>query len=223
MLKLGIDDAGRGPVIGPMVLAGCLIKEEDEKYFKSLGVKDSKALTQKRREFLELKIKEKVETFEVVILHPLDIDGKSGEGINLNQQEAFAMAELINRMNKGFGKIKVLVDCPSVTISSWRDFLMTKISNLSNLEIVCEHKADQNHVSVSAASILAKCVREREMEKLKQIYGEEIGTGYPSDPLTCKFLEKNALKHKDSGIFRKTWSSWRNACNNIQQRTLYEI
>ena len=100
---------------------------------------------------------------------------------------------------------------------------MTKISNLSNLEIVCEHKADQNHVSVSAASILAKCVREREMEKLKQIYGEEIGTGYPSDPLTCKFLEKNALKHKDSGIFRKTWSSWRNACNNIQQRTLYEI
>ena len=174
MLTLGIDDAGRGPVIGPMVLAGCLLDEKAEKELKKLGVKDSKQLTQKRREFLESKIKESAETFEVVLAHPEEIDGKNKEGINLNALEAIKMAHLINKINKGYEKIKVIVDCPSVNIEKWRDFLKTKIENLSNLEVVCEHKADKNHVSVSAASILAKCVREFEMSKLKEKFGNEI-------------------------------------------------
>jgi len=221
MLKLGIDDAGRGPVIGPMVLSGCLIDDKFERYFKDLGVKDSKALTQKRREFLEEKIKEKAEVFEIVVLDPKEIDEKNYEGVKLNELEAIAMANIINKINKGFEKIKVIVDCPSPNISKWCDFLKTKIKNLSNLEISCEHKADQNHVVVSAASILAKCVREKEMLKLRKIYGDEIGTGYPSDPLTCKFLEKNIIKYNESGIFRKTWSTWKDACKKTEQKKLF--
>ena len=178
MLVLGIDDAGRGPVIGPMVLAGCLVDEKIKPELKKLGVRDSKQLTQKRREFLEKKIKEKAETFEVVLSSPKEIDSKNHSGINLNQLEAIKTAEIINKINKGYKKIKVVVDCPSVSIIKWQDFLKTKIKNLSNLEIYCEHKADKNHVSVSAASILAKCVREKEMNKLKKKYGEEIGSGY---------------------------------------------
>jgi ribonuclease HII len=222
MLKIGIDDAGRGPVIGPMVLAGCLIDDDAEKYFKKIGVKDSKELTQKRREFLEQKIIERVKFFEIVIINPPEIDGKNEDGINLNSVEGLASAEIINKLNKTDEKIKVLIDCPSTTISKWCDYVKSKVKILSNLEILCEHKADQNHISVSAASILAKCAREREMDKLKKIYGEEIGTGYPSDPLTCRFLEQHALKHKDSGIFRKTWSTWRKACSNLKQKKLFE-
>ena len=74
MLILGIDEAGRGPVIGPMVLAGCLIDEKTEKEFRKLGIKDSKQLTQKRREVLAEKIKEKAETFEIVLASPEEID-----------------------------------------------------------------------------------------------------------------------------------------------------
>jgi ribonuclease HII len=221
MLKLGIDDAGRGPVIGPMVLAGCLFDDKFERYLRNLGVKDSKELTQKRREFLEEKIKEKVEAFEIIIIEPNEIDKKNYEGVKLNEVEAIAVAEIINKINKKTEKIKIIVDCPSPTISKWCDFLKTRIKNLSNLEILCEHKADQNHVVVSAASILAKCTREKEMEKLKKIYGNEIGTGYPSDPLTCKFLEKNALTHKDTGIFRKTWSTWKDVCKKTEQKKLF--
>lgn len=221
MLKLGIDDAGRGPVIGPMILAGCLIEEEKEKEFKKLGVKDSKQLTPKRREFLADKIREMAETFEVVIVHPEEIDGKNFHGINLNQLEAIKMAEVINKINKGYSKIKVIVDCPSTNISSWKDFLKTQIENLSNLEISCEHKADQNHVSVSAASILAKSVREKEMDKLKEKYGSEIGSGYCSDPCTCRFLEKNKETHKDDGIFRKTWATWKNVQDKSMQKKLF--
>jgi ribonuclease HII len=218
MLILGIDDAGRGPVIGPMVLAGCLIDDKIEKELKKLGVKDSKQLTQKRREFLAEKIKEVAETFEIVLAHPEEIDGKNKIGVNLNALEAIKMAEVINKINKGYKEIKVVVDCPSVSIEKWKDFLKTKIDNLSNLDVHCEHKADVNHVAVSAASILAKCTREIEMGKLKEKYGNEIGSGYCSDPLTIKFLEKHAQTYGDNGIFRKTWSTWKEACFSSSAR-----
>jgi ribonuclease HII len=217
---LGIDDAGRGPVIGPMILAGCLIDEETEKEFKKLGVKDSKELTPKRREFLANIIREKAETFEIEITYPNEIDEKLGNGTNLNVVEAIKTANIINKINKGYKRIKVIVDCPSVGIAKWADILKMKIENLSNLQIVCEHKADQNHIAVSAASILAKSTREKEMDKLREKYGDEIGSGYTSDPATIKYLEKNAQKHEDSGIFRKSWETWKVASDKIGQRTL---
>ena len=219
-LILGIDDAGRGPVIGPMVLAGCLVNDEIKKEFKKLGVKDSKQLTPKRRAFLADVIREKAEDFEVVVVYPDEIESSNADGTNLNDVEAIACAQIINKMNKGYGKIKVILDCPSTGINKWRDFLKTKINDLSNLEVVCEHKADVNHVSVSAASIIAKDVREKEMAILKEKYGHEIGSGYASDPYTIKFLEKHANKFKDEGLFRKTWSTWKNASANLEQAKL---
>jgi ribonuclease HII len=223
MLTLGIDDAGRGPVIGPMVLAGCLLDENAERELKRLGVRDSKQLTQKRREFLVEKIKEKAELFEVALSHPDEIDGKNSHGINLNDLEAIKAAEIINKINRGLNKIKVIVDCPSPSIEKWKDSLKTKIDNLSNLEIVCEHKADVNHVSVSAASILAKIIREKEMAAIKEKYGNEVGSGYCSDPKTCKFLVSYSRKYKKNGLFRQTWKTWKKACGQSQQKKLKDF
>jgi len=223
MLTLGIDDAGRGPVIGPMVLAGCLLDEEVKPALKKLGVRDSKQLTQKRREFLEEKIKEFAKAFESVVIPPEEIDKKNAEGIKLNEVEAIACAKIINKLNKNLDKIKVILDCPSTSIIKWKDFLKTKIDDLSNLEIVCEHKADRNYVAVSAASILAKCLREKEMEKLKEKYGKEIGSGYTSDSLTKKFLNTNKKKLKSKGIFRKSWATWKNANKLIEQKKLTDF
>jgi len=220
MLKLGIDDAGRGPVIGPMVLAGCLIDEEMEKEFKRIGVKDSKQLTEKRREFLAQIIREKAMTFEVVIIHPEEIDSKNLEGVNLNDVEGFASARIINQINKGFGEIKVVIDCPSTNITNWTNFVKSKVQNLSNLDLVCEHKADINHIAVSAASILAKSTREKEMSKLKEKYGDGIGSGYSSDPLTARFLANNIRKYDGHGIFRKSWATWKTAVGNSAQKKL---
>lgn len=219
-LILGIDDAGRGPVIGPMVLAGCLVDEPTEKKFRKLGVRDSKQLTRKRRDYLSDIIRGDAEDFEVVVVYPEEIECSNANGTKLNEVEAIACAKIINRINKGYGKIKVILDCPSTGINKWKDFLKTKIDNLSNLEVVCEHKADRNHISVSAASIIAKDVREKEMTLLKEKYGNEIGSGYCSDPKTITFLEKHATKLKDDGLFRKTWSTWKNAASNIQQTKL---
>ena len=217
---LGIDDAGRGPVLGPMVLAGCLVTPELEKKFKNLGIKDSKQLTPKRREMLAEKVKEMAETFEIVLATPKEIDSNFNEGSNLNKLEARKMAEIINRVNKGYTKIKVVIDCPSTGIAKWTDYLRTHIENLSNLEIVCEHKADQNHIAVSAASIIAKHIREFEMDKLREKYGREIGSGYSSDPATIKYLEYHADKHGEDGLFRKTWETWKVAFNKLGQKRL---
>ena len=219
-LTLGIDDAGRGPVIGPMVLAGCILTKDAEKELKKAGVKDSKQLTQKRRVFLSKIIKEKAENFEIVLSNANEIDDSLNKGENLNKLEAKMTGEIINRLNKGYKKIKVVVDCPSVSIEKWKDILRTYVKDLSTIELSCEHKADRNHVSVSAASILAKTVREQEMAKLKEKFGDEIGSGYTSDPLTQRYLEKNAEKQKDSGLFRKTWQTWKRAFDKLGQKTL---
>ena len=69
-LLLGIDDAGRGPVIGPMVLAGVLIDKKTEAEFMEIGIKDSKQLTNKRRGFFENTIKEKSKAYDLVVIHP---------------------------------------------------------------------------------------------------------------------------------------------------------
>ena len=100
-LILGIDDAGRGPVIGPMVLAGCLIDKKTEEEFKSLGVRDSKQLTPRRREFLAEEIRKKSKAFEIVVVSPEEIDESKDKGIKLNELEALAAAKIINKINKG--------------------------------------------------------------------------------------------------------------------------
>ena len=221
MLTLGIDEAGRGPVIGPMVLAGCLLDEKKESKLKKLGVKDSKELTQKRREFLGEIIKNEAETFEIVVIQPKQINElEQRQGFTLNELEAEACAEIINKVNKKLSKIKVVVDCPSPNKEKWKDFLKTKIEDLSNLEILCEHKADRNHISVSAASVIAKNIREKEMSLLKKKYGDGIGSGYSSDLLTLKFIEKNIHRYRNDDIFRKTWSTWKNIVEKKQQRKL---
>ena len=94
---------------------------------------------------------------------------------------------------------------------------------LANLEISCEHKADRNHISVSAASIIAKITREKEMALLKEKYGKEIGSGYCSDPLTTKFLEKNQKKYENEGIFRQSWNTWKNLVAAKEQKKLNEF
>ncbi|MCR4327078.1 MAG: ribonuclease HII [Nanoarchaeota archaeon] len=219
-LILGLDEAGRGPVIGPMVLAGCLIEKKSERALRRLGVKDSKLVTPKKRDFLELEIKKVIKSFEIVICTAEEIDKGNSEGVSLTELEAKKFAQIINKLNPVNEKLKVIIDCPSTGIKSWTDTLKTKIKNLSNLEFVIEHKADVRYLAVSAASILAKSERERKMLKLKEKYGDEIGSGYCTDPITIRFLEKSALKFKDSDLFRKSWSTWKNASAKLLEREL---
>ncbi len=223
MLVLGIDDAGRGPIIGPMVMAGVLLNSKDEPKLKSLGVKDSKQVIQTKRVLLAEEIKNIAISYHIVTIPSNEIDGREAAGLNLNKLEAVKTAEIINQLNKTNEKIKVFIDCPSTNIKKWESYLKGYVERTENLDFFVEHKADVNHVSCSAASILAKVTREEEVEKIKKRIGKDFGSGYPSDPATKKFIEEHGKKHKKDGIIRETWATWQNQKTKKAQLKLNEF
>ena len=224
-LILGIDDAGRGPLIGLMILAGVVLTKAQEAVLKKAGAKDSKLLSHTERIRIGEIIKKNSVSNHIVKAYPEEIDSSIKKGINLNTLEAQKMAEAINSLNDGKKQIKVIVDCPSINVTKWREKLISFIKHSSNLSIACEHKADYNYVAVSAASILAKVAREEEMDKLRKKYKSygDIGSGYPADPITQEFLKKNGKALADTGIFRKSWSTWKELFPDKKQKTLGEF
>jgi ribonuclease HII len=113
MFVAGVDDAGRGAVIGPLVIAGVLVKEEDLPKLKELGVKDSKLLSPHRRELLAVEIKRIAQKYHVIRLSPREIDVvvMSGRKLHkLNWLEAQTMAKVIEALKPD----KVYVDASDV-------------------------------------------------------------------------------------------------------------
>ncbi len=226
---IGIDDAGRGPVIGPMLMAGVLVDEKQRKKLKKIGCKDSKQLTAEKRAELFPQIQEISISYAVVATSPTEVDGRLSVGVNLNKVEAIKTAEIINTIIKAIEgkvflnndeKIEIVVDCPSPNTVAWHNYLHEHISEPEKILLKCEHKADINHVECSAASILAKVTRDTEIEKIKKEIGHDFGSGYPSDPVTMDFLEKHARDFKNHGIFRKTWSTWQENERKREQKKL---
>ncbi len=216
-LIAGIEEAGRGPVIGPMVMCGVLVDEKDEPKLKSIGAKDSKLLTPRTRELLFDQIKSMVKQYEVIIVSPKEIDDAlNNPSLNLNKLEAINSAKIINKLKPG----KVLLDCPSNNTKEYVLYLRKYLNN-KELKIVAEHKADVKYTVVAAASIIAKVTRDREIEKIKKKIGIDFGSGYPSDEKTQEFLKKNWDKYTE--IFRKTWSSYKKFITEKKQKKLGEF
>ena len=202
-LLLGIDDAGRGPVLGPMILAGVLIEKEQEQTIKDWGAKDSKLLYPTKRKEISDKIKDQFK-YHIEISQPKEIDNHK----NLNTLEAEKAAKIINKLTKNLNeKIQVIIDCPSVNIESWSKDVQKLINNPKNISLSCEHKADFNHPIVSAASIIAKEKREDEIYKLKLQLKTDFGSGYPADPKTKEFITKNFDNPKFKELIRFSWNT----------------
>jgi len=176
----GVDEAGRGPVLGPLVVAAVMV--EDDLGLIELEVKDSKRLTTKRREELAPKIR-RCAKVAVEIVPSTRVDEWT-IGHRLNELEAVIFAKLIDELEPDI----VYVDACDANERRFASMLMKNLVHRPKL--VCEHKADDTYPVVSAASIIAKTVRDAEIEKIEQTVGEPIGTGYAHDPTTRAFLEK---------------------------------
>ena len=205
MKVLGIDEAGRGPVIGPMVMVGFLIEEEVEEELRKMGVKDSKQLTPEEREELAEELRKMGKVF-VKFIHPWQID-----------------AENLNRLERNVARAIIMEAKPDRVIIDGFERNLEKKLGVKGVEIVAEPKADERYPVVSAASIIAKVTRDRMIEKLKRRYGE-FGTGYPSDERTVKFLEELIREEKKIPDFvRKSWETTRRIIEKEEQRTLDEF
>lgn len=211
-MKIGVDEAGRGPVIGPLVV--CAFAAISESELAELGVKDSKLLTVKKREEIYSKLIEM--PHNVIICSPERIDNSD----NLNQLEVELFAEALSVMPNG----EIMLDACDVDAERFA----RNVSNLSNKECQAEHKADESHLAVGAASVIAKVTRDNLIKEISENLGFDVGSGYPSDPKTIEAVQKLVQGNTPHECLRWSWKTVEKAWGgktpprpNSNQRTLF--
>jgi len=217
----GIEEAGRGPVIGPLVMAITVIDSEKEAVLREIGVKDSKQLSPNRRSVLFEELKTLLLNYKFVIIPPSEIDSAvNAENTNLNWLEADKSIELIKLMMKETKIDELYIDCPSTNIKSYLNYLKKHLKIKLSC-IIAEHKADITYPIVSAASIIAKVLRDREIQNIQEQWQINFGSGYTSDARTIAFLRDWLKAHKEFPEFvRLSWMTTRNIMNEVKQTKL---
>lgn len=213
MRILGIDEAGRGPVIGPLVICGLLLDEASIPSLVSLGVKDSKRLTPRKRLELRESILASAQAHRLVESPPREID-EAVRRKRLNHLEARKMAEIIDELRPDLA----YADAPSPNPEGFRRLIQA--FSATDTRVVAENYADETYPIVAAASILAKTRRDEIVWGYCEAYGE-VGSGYPSDEVTLSFLEDYYRRHRYFPEFvRLEWETRKGVLARIMQRKL---
>jgi ribonuclease HII len=201
----GIDEAGRGPVIGPLVVAGVLLDEKEIKALVELRVRDSKLLSPKMRRSLYKEIN-KLATCNTIKIPANELD-KLMSRHSLNKIEARYFAAIIEKTSPS----KAYIDAADVSCRNFEQMITGKLKFPPQL--IVEHKADEKYPIVAAASIVAKVERDREIKRLHKTYGD-FGSGYASDEKTQRFLERYFKEHRSfPECVRRRWKTTGRASN----------
>ncbi len=196
MQVCGVDDAGRGSMLGPLVIAGVSVEKKNLRKLSALGVKDSKKLSPKKRQELYMSIIRLADDYHVVAIPPRSID-TSVKKHCLNGLEARYMARVVSKLDPD----NAYVDSCDVNPARFG----REISRLSGRhKIRSHHHADSKFVIVSAASIIAKVTRDKAIKRLQNVHN--LGSGYPSDSTTVRFVTAYYQKNGTLPSFvRKSW------------------
>ncbi|MAT48229.1 MAG: ribonuclease HII [Euryarchaeota archaeon] len=216
MYHIGVDEAGRGPMIGPLVVAAMAIPKKDLKLLEENNITDSKKLSPKKRDIAFKQIEKFIEkrgwVKHITICNPINIDFAM-ESSNLNILETELFANSINNLEIDFsGKGKLILDACDVNQERFGE----RVTNLVNKwpwnswELISIHGADHIHRSVGAASIIAKVTRDNIIKEIGKNVGINIGSGYPSDPTSKKALYELCKGDVPNDCLRWNWASIRN-------------
>jgi ribonuclease HII len=212
----GIDEAGRGPVIGPLVVAG--VNFNDNSKLIEFKVKDSKKITPKRRESLAIKIKQNCINYEILIIPAKDIDDMR-KVMTLNEIEVNAFSNIIQKLKPDI----CYIDSADVNEKRFADDILANLS--FRPDIISKHKADDIYPVVSAASIIAKTKRDEEIrniaKELENKLNFPMGSGYPADSLTQKFLREWLDRYKNLPPYVRR--SWRTTKNILKEKRIKKI
>ena len=209
----GVDEAGKGSVLGPLVVAGIGVSSEER--LSDLGVKDSKLLAPKERERLYVQIRKRCKVATVTITAQ-EIDVIRNQ-MTMNSCVARAHAQVITKLSP----TRAYVDACDVNCFRYAEMVRVHLSFAC--DIVSEHHADEKYLVVSAASIVAKVVRDRAIAKLGKEYGE-IGSGYPSDPVTVRWLSGYIGENPSPPpIARRSWKTVGALLAKKHQRSLLDF
>ncbi len=199
-VELGIDEAGRGSLVGDMYIAGICIPMREIERFRSLGVRDSKSLTPEQRRKIFKKIIGRALLASWTIIPSSLIDER-----NINMLFLEGALSIIKKALSMFREslTRIVVD-----LTGDKNRIINGIRNIGYRgEVIIEHRADVKYVSVGAASILAKVLRDEHIRILEKKYGV-IGSGYPSDPKTILWAKRIIReKGKVPVIIRRSWST----------------
>jgi len=212
----GVDESGRGPVVGPLVIAGVTF-ENDLELIEN-NVRDSKKIAPKRREILSKKIKESAVNYEITLISASDIDNMR-KVMTLNEIEVNAFSKIIEKLKPDI----CYVDAADVNNERFGKNILSRLS--FKPEIISKHKADDIYPVVGAASILAKTKRDEEVQIIAQELEKKmdmpLGSGYPADPVTQKFLRKWV---KTFGkLPPHTRHSWKTAQNLLKESKIKKL
>ncbi|MBI4362115.1 MAG: ribonuclease HII [Euryarchaeota archaeon] len=200
-LVAGVDEAGKGPVLGSMFVAGLAVEEPRLGVLPGLGVRDSKKLAPRRREALDpvLRALGKVEVVEVTAAQ---ID-ELRKVLTMNK----ILVQCYRRVLQALRPTRAILDAADVNPGR---FARNVAQGLDfEARVVAEHRADENHPIVSAASIIAKVRRDASMRALEARTGETLGSGYPSDPVTRRWLEGARARGPYPPYVRCSWKTAR--------------
>lgn len=212
MLIGGVDEAGRGSILGPLVVAGVSVRESKIAKLKQMGVRDSKKLTPRARERLYGEIVSLADHHHIHTIKSTEVDSHVLER-GLNRLEAKAMAHVIGRIKVD----EVYVDCCDTNPERYRERIACHLKSAPTIHSL--HHADRINIVVSAASILAKVERDFAIQKLRKKH-RNIGSGYPSDEKTMLFIRNWVERKKCAPVFaRKSWKPMRLLLEGLEQRT----
>lgn len=210
----GIDEAGKGPVIGPMCIGGVLAEKEQIVSLKNLGVADSKKLTPKKREQLSHQIRKYALNVYVFEISAMQID-ELRKVMSMNQIMVLGFSRVLEELQPDMA----YVDAADVNAARFGTNLKAQYAKkypekAAELSVVSEHQADATYPIVSAASIVAKVRRDELVKELGKEIGIDFGSGYPSDPKTQRFLEDWSREHGTLPEFVR--HSWKTAENVLK-------
>ncbi len=213
----GGDEAGRGAVLGPLVVSVVAVSDSKEKKFGRIGIRDSKLLSRRKREFLWEEIYSIAEEVKFYKISAGEINIAMKGNISLNELEAIHFTRLVDSLESDVRKI--YVDSPDVIqerfgirigIMSKKPMRVDKVKGkrvAKAIKIVSEHKADTKYPVTSAASIIAKVERDKEMDRISDEVGIELGSGYPSDKMTVGAIRENLGSIALSQYIRQRWKT----------------